>query len=104
MVRFIDDHRIHYGVEPICRVLPIAPSTYFRHKAQEKDPTKRSAGALLSGQTGAAQTIPHRRGALISDTGQCGARPTADRGSEILPGASFLLLRGRQADRRAHLS
>jgi hypothetical protein len=24
MVRFIDDHRIHYGVEPICRVLPIA--------------------------------------------------------------------------------
>jgi hypothetical protein len=29
MVRFIDDHRNMYGVEPICRVLPIAPSTYF---------------------------------------------------------------------------
>ena len=31
MVRFIDDHRATYGVEPICAVLPIAPSTYFLH-------------------------------------------------------------------------
>src|SRR5882762_6415708 len=45
MVGFIDDHRRVYGVEPICRVLPIAPSTYFRHKAQEADPTQRSARA-----------------------------------------------------------
>ena len=28
MIAFIDDHREAYGVEPICRVLPIAPSTY----------------------------------------------------------------------------
>jgi putative transposase len=28
MVSFIDDHRADYGVEPICAVLPIAPSTY----------------------------------------------------------------------------
>jgi putative transposase len=45
MVAFIDDHRTTYGVEPICRVLPIAPSTYFRHKALQRDPTKRSARA-----------------------------------------------------------
>jgi putative transposase len=45
MVTFIDDHRKTYGVEPICRVLPIAPSTYFRHKAEQRDPTKRSARA-----------------------------------------------------------
>src|SRR5437867_11267724 len=45
MVAFIDDHRETYGVEPICRVLPIAPSTYFRHKAEERDPTRRSARA-----------------------------------------------------------
>jgi putative transposase len=45
MVAFIDDHRTAYGVEPICRVLPIAPSTYFRHKAEQRDPTKRSARA-----------------------------------------------------------
>ena len=45
MVAFIDDHRKTYGVEPICRVLPIAPSTYFRHKAAQRDPRKRSARA-----------------------------------------------------------
>ena len=46
MVAFIDDHRKAYGVEPICRVLPIAPSTYFRHKAQQADPSRRSARAM----------------------------------------------------------
>ncbi len=46
MVAFIDDHRRAYGVEPICRVLPIAPSTYFRRKAEQRDPTRRSARAL----------------------------------------------------------
>ena len=45
MVAFIDDHRKTYGVEPICRVLPIAPSTYFRRKAEQRDPTKRSTRA-----------------------------------------------------------
>jgi putative transposase len=43
MVAFIDDHRRAYGVEPICRVLPIAPSTYDRWKAEQRDPTQRSA-------------------------------------------------------------
>jgi putative transposase len=46
MVRFIDDHRTMYGVEPICQVLPIAPSTYFRYKALERDPSRRSLRAL----------------------------------------------------------
>jgi transposase InsO family protein len=45
MVAFIDDHRAQYGVEPICEVLPIAPSTYRRHKAIETDPSKASARA-----------------------------------------------------------
>ena len=35
MTRFIDDHRREYGVESICRVLPIAPSTYYEQKARE---------------------------------------------------------------------
>ena len=35
---FIDDHRGEYGVEAICRVLPIAPSTYHHHQAVERDP------------------------------------------------------------------
>jgi transposase InsO family protein len=43
MIAFIDDHREVYGVEPICRVLPIAPSTYHRHAAERRDPDRRSA-------------------------------------------------------------
>jgi putative transposase len=45
MVAFIDQHREMYGVEPICAVLPIAPSTYFLRKAQQHDATRRSARA-----------------------------------------------------------
>jgi transposase InsO family protein len=45
MVRFIDDHRATYGVEPICAVLPIAPSTYFRYRRQQRDATRRCARA-----------------------------------------------------------
>jgi putative transposase len=45
MVAFIDAHRKVHGVESICTLLPIAPSTYFRHKAQQADPTKRSTRA-----------------------------------------------------------
>jgi putative transposase len=40
MVAFIDDHREAYGVEPICRVLPIAPSTYYAQKARQADPSR----------------------------------------------------------------
>jgi putative transposase len=35
MKAFIDEHRDQYGVEPICRVLPIAPKTYFAHAAKK---------------------------------------------------------------------
>jgi len=41
MVRFIDVHRGRFGVEPICEVLPIAPSVYYEHKARERDPDRR---------------------------------------------------------------
>jgi transposase InsO family protein len=45
VVGFINDHRTTYGVESICRLLPIAPSTYYRHRARHLDPTKRSVRA-----------------------------------------------------------
>ena len=45
MIAFIDDHRVTYGVEPICKVLPIAPSTYHDHVAKRHDPSKLSARA-----------------------------------------------------------
>jgi putative transposase len=54
MKAFIDDHRDAYGVEPICKVLPIAPSTYYLHAARRAAPDRRSARAkrdeLLSRQ------------------------------------------------------
>ncbi len=43
MIAFIDDHRQAYGVEPICKVLPIvpiAPSTYHAHVARRADPSR----------------------------------------------------------------
>jgi transposase InsO family protein len=40
MIAFIDDHRAGYGVEPICKVLPIAPSTYHEHVARRADPSR----------------------------------------------------------------
>jgi transposase InsO family protein len=49
MIAFIDDHRAVYGVEPICRVLPIAPSTYRTHAARHRDPSKASARARRDG-------------------------------------------------------
>ena len=45
MVSFIDDHRGVYGVEPICAVVPIAPSTYYEHKARQADPRRLSVRA-----------------------------------------------------------
>ena len=45
MIAFIDDHREAHGVEPICKVLPIAPSTYHDHVAKRADPEKLSARA-----------------------------------------------------------
>ena len=37
---FIDQHRAVLGVEPICKQLPIAPSTYYEHKARASDPAR----------------------------------------------------------------
>lgn len=44
-VAFIDRNRKQYGVEPICKVLLIAPSTYHHRKALEREPEKRSTRA-----------------------------------------------------------
>jgi putative transposase len=43
MKAFIDAHREVYGVEPICRVLPIAPSTYYEHATRQANPDRRPA-------------------------------------------------------------
>ena len=41
MIDFIDENRHAYGVEPICGVLPIAPSTYYEHVSRRQNPARR---------------------------------------------------------------
>lgn len=45
MYAFIDAHRASHGVEPICQLLGIAPSGYYKHRARTSDATCRSARA-----------------------------------------------------------
>jgi hypothetical protein len=45
MVAFIDAHRATFGVEPICAVLPIAPSVYYERQARRRDPQRQPARA-----------------------------------------------------------
>jgi hypothetical protein len=45
MTAFIDEHREMYGVEPICRTLQFAPSTYYDRRAIVRDPDLASARA-----------------------------------------------------------
>jgi len=40
MTAFVDEHRGACGVEPICMMLPIAPSTYYEQKARQADPSR----------------------------------------------------------------
>lgn len=50
MTAFIDDHRDVYGVEPICRVLPIAPSTYHERAARNRDSDHRTVRERRDGE------------------------------------------------------
>src|SRR5690606_5838319 len=45
MVRYIDDHKDRFGVEPICRQLQVAPSTYYEQKRRQRDPSRLPARA-----------------------------------------------------------
>jgi beta-phosphoglucomutase-like phosphatase (HAD superfamily) len=45
MGAFIDAHRATFGVEPICAVLPIAPSGYYQRQARLRDPQRQPARA-----------------------------------------------------------
>ena len=40
MFRYIEEHKDRFGVEPICKYLPIAPSTYYEQKTRQIDPTR----------------------------------------------------------------
>lgn len=42
MIAFIDAHKDQHGIEPMCKQLPMAVSTYYEHKDRESDPDKAS--------------------------------------------------------------
>ncbi len=50
IVSFIGEHREAHGVEPICKQLPIAPSTYYEQKAREADPSRLPKRAIRDGE------------------------------------------------------
>ena len=43
MVSFINRHKEEFGIESMCSVLPIAPSTYYEHARREREPERRPA-------------------------------------------------------------
>jgi transposase InsO family protein len=59
MIAFVGDHSGVFGVGPICRVLGIAPSTFYAHKAVERDPDLASARAKRDKSDEAAITRVH---------------------------------------------
>ena len=69
MTVFIDEHRAVYGVEPICRVLPIAPSTDHEHAARKADP-----GRLPARERRDVELIPEVRRVFAENFGVYGVR------------------------------
>ena len=66
MKAFIDENREAYGVEPICRVLPIAPSTYHEHAARRADPSRAPARERRD-----AELCREIRGTYVAATTTC---------------------------------
>ena len=69
MIAFIEEHREVYGVEPICRVLPIAPSTYHAHAAVARNPGKASDRSRRD-----AETVETIKRVHDQSRGRCGVR------------------------------
>ena len=61
MIAFIEEHRAEIGGEPICRELPIAPSTVYDHLARRADPEP-----AASPQSAASATATHARAGTIN--------------------------------------
>jgi transposase-like protein len=78
MIAFIDDHRGAYGVEPICKVLPIAPSTYRAHAASGLIPPNyrraRSRMRSAESRSGVSSRRTSTSTAYARSGGNCAAR------------------------------
>ena len=47
MVDYIDQHRDEFGVEPICKVLQVAPSTYYAAKRRQPSARARRDAVMM---------------------------------------------------------
>lgn len=70
MIVFIEELRSVFGVGPICRVLGIAPSTFYAHKAVEHDPDLASSRAKRDQLEEAAIKRVHDASGLCGSTFQ----------------------------------
>ena len=61
IVAFIDEHREDYGVEPICRVLQLAPSTYYAAKRRQVAPSARAVRDAVMMQVLMALWVSNRK-------------------------------------------
>jgi hypothetical protein len=106
MITYVDDHKDRYGVEPICALLPIAPSTYY--DARRRPPSARALGSMTSPRThrsstccstGTAQARSCKRTAAGSGVGVPEAR---EFGEDLNTDLSARETRGRRAHRPRH--
>ena len=79
MISFIETHRAVYGVEPICKVLRIAPSTFYAHAAIARDLSKRRSapsGTLLTGRRSGKLLMTVANGMELAKSGMSYAGTT----------------------------
>jgi putative transposase len=60
-VEFIDANRDELGVEPICRVLAVAPSTYYAAKRRQAEPSARARRDVVMMQVLMALWVANRK-------------------------------------------
>jgi putative transposase len=61
IVGFVDANRAEFGVEPICRSLQVAPSTYYAAKKREANPSARVVRDAAMMQVLMALWVAHRK-------------------------------------------
>jgi len=69
MMAFMEAHRSEFGVEPMCRVLQIAPSTWYEHARRREAPARLPARARKD-----AEIVAHIRRVHEENFGVYGAR------------------------------
>jgi putative transposase len=61
MVDYIDSHRDEFGVEPICKVLQVAPSTYYAARCRRVEPSARAVRDAVMMQALMALWVTNRK-------------------------------------------